>query len=178
MLTHMNDINQLLVELTSRLPELEWKISNFSTFISNHTIPKGLFHSSSELTGPVCIDEIKADIRTLSQQKTECGANYLANQIKQKVNILVTLCQMESRKNKVEKKAHFGIKMLSTRQQWIATLEQDVKTLEKQQQAIRKTLEQMKDNSNATAILNIKSELGEVEKRLTLARETLMQAIR
>jgi hypothetical protein len=130
------------------------------------------------LTGSVCIEEIKADIRTLSQQKNECSANYLAHQIRKKVNVLVTLCQMESRKSRVEKKVHFGVRMLSTRQQWIATLEQDVKILEEQQQAITKTLEQMRDNSKATAILNIKSELGEIEKRLTLARETLIQAIR
>ncbi|CEG58077.1 primosomal replication protein PriC [Legionella fallonii] len=174
----MNYINELLVELTARLPELEWKISSFNLFLSSHDIPSGLFRSGPELTGEGCINEIKADIQTLSQQKNERSAHYLSNKIRQKVNVLVTLCQMESRKNKMEEKVHFGIKMLSTRQQWIATLEQDIKALEKQQLAMINTLEQMQRNSNITAILSLQGELGEVEKRLTLARETLNQAIR
>ena len=173
----MNYINVLLAELTSRLPELEWKIIGLGSFISCHSVPRGLFRSSNELTGTACVEEIKADIQALSHQKNERSAHYLANRIKQKVNVLVALCQIESRKNKVEEKIHFGVKMLSTRQQWIETLEREVSTLEQQQQAIAKALSQMKLSTNAEAILSVQGELGEVQRRLTLAKEALNQAI-
>ncbi len=173
----MNNIDELLAELTARLPELEWKINSFTSLIRNQNLPRGLFRSGPELTGMSCIEEIKADIQTLSQQKSKQSAQYLASKIRQKVNVLVALCQMESRKNKRDDRAHFGIKMLSTRQQWIATLEQDIKALERQQQAMTKTVEQMQRSSNITAVLSLQAELGEVEKRLTLARETLNKAI-
>ncbi|BCA94088.1 hypothetical protein TUM19329_04490 [Legionella antarctica] len=173
----MNYINEQLAELTSRLPELEWKISGLSSLISRQSVPRGLFRSSNELTATVCVDEIKTDINALAHQKNERSAHYLANRIKQKVNVLVALCQIESRKNKVGDKPHFGVKMLSTRQQWIETLEREVSVLENQQQAIAKALSQMKQGSNAAAILSVQGELGEVQRRLTLAKEALNQAI-
>lgn len=173
----MNYINDLLVELTSRLPELEWKISGLSSIISSHSVPRGLFRSGIELTGPACIEEIKLDIHALSHQKNERSGHFLADRIKQKVNVLVALCQMDSRKSKPEGKVYFGMKMLSTRQQWIQTLERDITTLVMQQQAMTKALEQMKCSTNAVAILSLQGELGEVERRLTLAREALNQAI-
>lgn len=173
----MNYLNELLRELTARLPELEWKISEIGSFIHSQNIPRGLFRSVSELTGASCIEEIKTDIYALSHQDNERSAYYLANRIKQKVNVLVALCQIESKKNHVEEKVYFGMKMLSTRQQWITTLEHDIKNLEKQQQAMLSSLEHMKSGSNTEAILSLQSELGKVEQRLTLARESLNQAV-
>lgn len=173
----MNYINELLAELTARLPELDWKISGLKPFISNHSVPRGLFRSGLELTGAACVAEIKADIQALSQQDNERSAHYLANRIKQKVNVLVSLCQIESRKKKPEDKVYLGLKMLSTRQQWIQSLELDISTLETQQQALEKALAQMKRGTNAAAILSVQGELGEVERRLTLAREALNQAV-
>lgn len=173
----MNNIDELLADLSARLPELEWKINGFSSLIQNKSLPRGLFRTGSELTGMSFIAEIKEDIQALSQQKGKQGAEYLASKIRQKINVLVTLCQMESRKNKKDEKAHFGIKMLSTRQQWIATLEQDIDALERQQQAMIKTFEQMQRGSNVNAVLSLQAELGKVEKRLTLAREALSKAL-
>jgi hypothetical protein len=173
----MNYINDVLTELTSRLPELEWKISGLSSIISNHSVPRGLFRSGIELTGAACIAEIKTDIQALSQQKNERSAQFLADRIKQKVNVLVALCQIDSRKNKSEEKIYFGVKMLSTRQQWIQTIETDISTLELQQQAMAKALEQMEKSTNTASILSLQRELGEVERRLTLAREALNQAV-
>jgi len=173
----MNYIDELLAELTSRLPELEWKVSSLNSFISSKSLPRGLFRSSSELTGLACVEEIKEDIQALGHQKNERSAHYLATRIKQKVNVLVALCQIEGRKNKVEEKVHFGITMLSTRQQWIESLEKEISTLEKQQQAMIKAFSQMKRSTDTPAVLSIQKELGEIERRLTLARETLNQAV-
>lgn len=173
----MNPVHELLDQLTSRLPELEWKISKLSSVIFNKNLPKGLFRSGTELTGASCVKEIKADIHALSQQANDPAANFLAERIKQKINVLVTLCQIDSRKNKSEEKISFGLAMLSTRQQWIQGLENDINTLTIQKKAMLSTLENMKSIINSPAILSLQAELGEIERRLTLASETLQQAI-
>jgi hypothetical protein len=169
--------NELLHELIARLPELEWKINGLGSSFSGHSLPRGLFRWSFEPSGAACVAEIKADLQALSQQDNERSANYLAERIRQKINVLVALCQIHSRKNKPQQKAYFGVKMLSTRQQWIHDLEVDIRTMEQQQQAMNKTLDQMMRSQNAAAILQLKSELGEIERRLTLAKETLTRAV-
>ncbi|CAM2824552.1 primosomal replication protein PriC [Legionella worsleiensis] len=173
----MNHVDELLNELSSRLPELEWKISTLNSFISTSNLPRGLFKVGFELTGAECVKEIQADIQALSQQKNERSALFLAERIKQKINVLVSLCQIKSRKIKPEQQASFGVKMLSTRQQWIQSLEQDIHVLTQQQQAMARSLEHLKRSGDTAAILALHAELGEVERRLTLARETLSQAV-
>ncbi|CAM4455553.1 MAG: hypothetical protein LEGION0403_FIIPPAGN_01282 [Legionella sp.] len=168
------ETKQLLKSLAARLPELEWKVGELGSSFSGHKLPRGLFRTES-LTGAACIAEIKTDIQSLSRQEGY-SASYLATRIQQKVNVLVTLCQIHSRHHKPEDNASFGLKMLSTRQQWIQTLETDIQTLEKQQQAMTKALEQMMRSPSATAILQLKAELGQLERRLTLAKETLNRA--
>ncbi|MCW8409582.1 hypothetical protein OQJ13_11435 [Legionella sp. PATHC035] len=169
--------NELLSQLMARLPELEWKISELGPFFSSQRLPKGLFRLDAEISGAACIAEIKADIHALGKQQNKRSAFYLAERIRQKINVLVVLCQMHQGKSKPEEKPSFGIKMLSTRRQWINDLETEVKTLEEQQQAMTKALEHLRHNPNANAILHLKAELGEVERRLTLAKETLNRAV-
>jgi hypothetical protein len=53
----------------------------------------------------------------------------------------------------------------------------EIHTLLEQQQAMTKTLEHLKHHRNSNAILHLKAELGEVERRLTLAKETLNRAV-
>jgi hypothetical protein len=171
----MNSIQELTSELFSRLPELEWKITRLN--FSSTNVPRGLFRLGKELTGAACVTEIKEDIHNLSIQNNERSAHYLAERIKQKINVLVILCQMDSRKKKPLEQVSFGIKMLSTRQQWLQSLEHDIHLLTLQQQALSKALEQMKLSTNTTGLLNLKAELGEVERRLTLAQEALKQAV-
>lgn len=169
--------NELLSQLMERLPELEWKISELGSFFSSHQLPKGLFHFNADASGSACIAEIKADIHALSKQQNMHSAFYLAERIRQKINVLVVLCQMHQGKNKSKEKVYFGIKMLSTRQQWINELEMEIHTLLEQQQAMAKTLVYLRHNRNSGAILHLQAELGEVERRLTLAKETLNRAV-
>lgn len=173
----MDYINDLLADLSARLPELEWKMSSYSAGFSSHSLPKGLFKFRSEFSGPACIAEIKADIDALAKQTNQRSASYLALRIKQKINVLVVLCQMHTRKSKPEEKVHFGLQMISTRQQWIQSLEDDIERLTTQQQAMLNALAQMKQSANNPGQLNLRSELGEVERRLTLAKEALTRAI-
>jgi hypothetical protein len=173
----MKYIDDILVELSSRLPELEWKISSLNHSFSSHSIPKGLFRPHPEFSAVACVNEIKEDITALSQQKNERSANFLATRIQQKINVLVTICNLGNQKNKREEKVHFGLQTISTRQQWIQGLELDIEILSKQQDAMTKALQAMRYNKNNEALLNLKAELGEVERRLTLAKETLNQAL-
>lgn len=174
----MIHLDDLLTELSSRLPELEWKISGLSKAISIHHLPKGLFRLKTELTGSNCVAEIKADIHALSLQNNERSACFLAERIKQKINVMVALCQIDGRKKKPDNNnVGFGVSMLSTRQQWLQSLENEINTLTSQQQAMQNALSQMKKNGNAAVILPLQAELGEVERRLTLAQEAFNKAI-
>lgn len=169
--------NQLLSDLITRLPELEWKISGLGSSFSSRSLPRGLF-ANKDASGASCIAEIKADIQALSAQKNERSAFYLAERIRRKVNVLVALCQIHRRKEKTEENVSFGVKMLSTRQQWIQGLETDIQALERQQHALSATLVQMtRSNHPAAVILQLKADLGEIERRLTLAKETLSRAV-
>ena len=168
-------ITELTSDLIARLPELEWKTADLNPSLLNKSIPKNVFRTF-DVTATACINEIKTDIETLAKQNNYLSAYYLAGQVKQKISILVGLCKIE-KKNKTQKDAGFGIAMLSTRQQWLQSLEQNVTLLLKQQEALAKTLAQMEsNNADVTTLLNLKSELGEAERRLTLAKEALNKA--
>lgn len=173
----MREIKALLADLSARLPELEWKISGLGTSFSNRSLPKGLFHSAREMNGALCIAEIKSDIRALSAQTNKLAAAHLAQQIQQKINVLVALCQINSKRNKPDERPHFGLDSLSTRQQWIQTLEADIQQLLNQRLAVQKALDSINLQSSPQIVLNLQAELGAIEKRLTLAQETLNRAI-
>jgi hypothetical protein len=167
------ELNQLLTELMSRLPELEWKINSLGSSFSSRSLPSGLFKTNKERTGAGCIEEIKADIEFLTRQNNKRSAFYLAKNIQRKVNVLVTLCQLYNSENKIEEKVHFRMKTLTTRQQWVSELEADIRTLEQQEQALNNTLVSMTNRGNLDGALRLKADLGEIERHLTLAREQL-----
>lgn len=162
----------LLSELESRLPELAWKVTSLQPVLFVQHLPKGLFRAK-ELTGGSCLDEIRADIRRLSHHQDEPSALYIAERIKQKIHTLVGLCQLEKRTvSSSSTTLALGLDKLTTRQQWVQQLEAEVHTLSMQQAALRKTLSQMqRNNPQSTAVLNVIAELGELEKKLTLAQE-------
>ena len=160
----------------ARLPELEWKVSNLNPILFSKSIPKRLFRSSN-LNPLSCINELKLDIQTLAKQNSDTSTLYLAEQVKQKINVLVGLCKIEKKQEKLSEHLPLGINMLSTRQQWLRGLEHDIEVLTQQQQALIKTLSTMKSNNKDPSILlNLQSELGSIEKRITLAKETLRNA--
>ncbi|MBA2651771.1 MAG: hypothetical protein H0U73_05850 [Tatlockia sp.] len=161
----------LLQQLTERLPELEWKISALGSALSSKSLPSGLFRQHTEMSAARCIAEIKADILYLATQKNDNSSHFLAERVQQKISVLVTLCHLQTNKANAGERISFGLDKLSTRQQWLQTVEKDIEGLTQQQQAMTKTLEQMKARGASEEILRLKAELGEVEKRLTLAKE-------
>lgn len=172
----MGYLEGLLDELSARLPELEWQVCGLSTRIVAKQLPQGLFRQHFDATAVMYINEVKEDIHTLAKQKNQSSGLYLAERIKRKIDVLVMLCQIDNRKEKPESRPAFSLKSLSTRQQWLHSLEQEVATLSQQHQALSSSLLQL-TTSNPAAVLNLKAELGKIEQRLTLAQEALARAI-
>ncbi len=168
-------MQELLAELNDRLPELEWQINHVPLPILRKSLPRGLFSLHDDFTGSQCINDIKADIANLKQQSSNYSKHYLAEQIKRKINVLVTLCQID-RPTVTEDKIQFDVAMLSTRQQWLQQLETQVMLLTQQQQSLETTLAQMKRHAAPEMILKINAQLGAVEKELTLKQEALQKA--
>lgn len=171
----MSYVDKTVQELMGRLPELEWKLTRINPF--HQSLPRGLFRSRGELNAARCVHEIKTDIQSLTLQQDDASARYIADQIKRKINVLVGLCQLDARKKKpADASFTFGLNMLSTRQQWLHTLETDIAALTQQQQALAHALLQLNTFKHPEAVLNLKAELGEIERRLTLAQEALKKA--
>jgi len=170
----MISVKESLQQLSARLPELEWKLGTLHITPKPYQLPRGLFRERFELTAESCIDEIKADLKSLHQQHNELSAHYLAQRVSQKINVLVRLCQQRERKKPtLEPQTAFGIQALSTRQQWLTTLHEEIIALSKQQQALTTALIHLESSQNTQAVLSMRVELGELERRLTLARENL-----
>ncbi len=172
------ELQLLLAKLEARLPELEWKMNALGGAISTKFASRGLFRSAFERDSNFYLDEIRGDLKALGAQKNRTSAYYLANKINQKINVLVQFCQIQGNKPKVNTKLQFGVNMINTRQQWLQTLEKDILMLKHQQQAMTKSLANLEKNSNIEASLALQQELGEVQRRLTLAQEAFNTATR
>lgn len=170
-------MGHLLEQLTQRLPELEWKMAILGESISIKSLPRGLFRYTHDYKPSTCLDEIKVDMKALSLQADRAIAEYLSQRIHQKISVLVGLCNEKAKQKKTDKKTEFTVRMLSTRQRWIQTLEQEVQALETQQQALWTRLNQSTLARSPELELSLKAELGQLEKKLTLAKERLEQAI-
>ena len=164
--------------LSARLPELEWKLSLLGKALNPKLLPRGMFRDRLEFTAQSCADEIKAELTTLKQQTNERSARYLADRISQKINVLVRLCHVHLSKKMPERQVNFGVQTLSTRQQWLQALHDDIVRLATQQQALTSALITLRTENNTQAILSLQAELGEADRRLTLAKETLARATR
>lgn len=156
-----------LKELEARLPELEWKMSSLGQTISTKLLPRGLFRLPAETSPVAFINDIKADLKYLSLHQSEYSGYYLAQRIQQKINVLVALCSLE-KKPLTPKNQYLNI--ITTRQNYVHDLEKEKIALLSQHQAMLERIEQTKEEA---FILRLKMELGEIEKRLTLIKETM-----
>ena len=163
--------------LSDRLPELVWKLGNLQGVFNPKRLPRGLFNEQLEMTPQSCIDEIYADLKVLNNHKNERIAHYLAERVSQKINVLVRLCQIETRKKPSGALPTFGVQTMSTRQQWLSGLQDDIARLSAQHQALSAALSKQQAERNPQVILTLQADLGELERRLTLAKETLARAM-
>lgn len=172
----MTTIKESVQILSARLPELMWKLGTLHSAFNPQRLPRGLFNSQLEMTPQSCIDEINDDLQVLNNHKNERSVQYLAERVSQKINVLVRLCQIQADKKSLEYPLTFGVQTISTRQQWLGNLQDDIVKLNAQQLALTAALGKLKLGHDSQAILSLQAEVGEVERRLTLARETLARA--
>lgn len=170
-------IQALLLDLSERLPELEWKLGNLDKRFSPKILPKGLFRLGMEAESRDFIAEIKLDIQALAKRRDERSALFLAGRIQQKINVLVTVCQLYIAPAEKAAAISYNMNKLATRQQWLQSLELEVEVLDKQLQALLSAQKKLVTNDKS-AQLNLQAEIGEVQRRLTLARETFNKTTR
>jgi hypothetical protein len=162
----------ILATLRGRLPELEWQLNKMGRAFSPTSLPPGLFRQNDE--NPTSyVSEIKNDITTLGSHPNPRIVRYLAEKINQKINVLVSLCSRHHREQSKQEMDGLMIDRLRTRQQWLHSLEMDIKQLEEQKQALTNTLTEKDVVKNCAVSLNVRKELGNLEKHLTLLKETL-----
>lgn len=164
-------LHSLLADLLARIPELEWQLNKVGDVFSAKSLPRGLFKHHYDASSADYIAEIRADINRLKTHVNGRAARYLAEKINEKINVLVTLCSQYNRQTSVREVARFTVDQLSTRQQWLNQLEQTIQRLSAQQQALVKALSQQTASDDPLVQLNLRRELGELEKQLTQAQE-------
>ncbi|STX48735.1 coiled-coil protein [Legionella hackeliae] len=142
-------------ELEARLPELEWQMSSLGHSVSTKMLPKGLFRLPDEASPSAFIDDIKTDLKRLSDSQNTHGSYYLAQRIRQKINVLVGLCRLEA-KQPSERQGKFYLNVITSRQNFVGELEKEISLLAQQRQAILNRLEQV----NVGLQLTLKAELG------------------
>jgi hypothetical protein len=145
--------DSFIVEIESRLPELEWKLSSIGQFINKKQLPRGSFRLKLELTPEDCIKEIRDDLITLKNEKKPIVANHLANRIAAKINILVSICKLKDNKTLIYK-SNVELKTISTRETFIKNIESNINKLELQKQALNSLAI---DKSNNLAKLDLES---------------------
>lgn len=169
------DINNHLTNLLARMPELEWQLNKQICSFSSKILPPGLFRQAHDAPAANYVQEIRADIAIMSDfQTNQRVAHYLALKIDQKINVLVAICSRYNRQNGTPASATHMIDRMTTRQQRLQSLESFIQELTAQRNALVLALEQT--NRKDEVLLNLAQELGEVEKRLTLAEETYARA--
>lgn len=169
--------NEILERLNGRLPELEWMLKTRQVIIQKKQLPKGLFRDYFEPSLQSCLREIREDMNTLKHHTDERSGQFLANKILDKINVLVGIYrQKEEPPPSSKSSVHFGLRTLNTRQQWVQTLSTEIAALNAQKAAIAKTLKERTTQGDLQTALLLQGELGEIERLLTLAQETLNRA--
>lgn len=170
------DVSNQLERLLSRMPELEWQLGKLGSAFSVKSLPKALFRQSFDAPVLAYVAEIREDIATLSLHSNERVIRYLALKINQKINVLVTICFRHNREQPEPELVNYAVDKISTRQQWLQSLEANIQTLDAQREALAASLVNSNNVENCQLQLNLQRELGVLEKRLTLARETWNRA--
>ena len=130
------------------------------------------------MTPQTCIDEINANLSVLKTHKDDLSARYLADRVSEQINVLVKLCQLYASMQPAQKNVSFGVQSISTRQQWLSELQENINQLSAQKQAMLAALNQKKASQKPLVYLQLQAEVGEIDRRLTLARETLERSMK
>ena len=174
----MTTISETVKILSDRLPELVWKLGAIQGEFHSKSLARGLFKERLEMTPQTCIDEINANLSVLKTHKDDLSARYLADRVSEQINVLVKLCQLYASMQPAQKNVSFGVQSISTRQQWLSELQENINQLSAQKQAMLAALNQKKASQKPLVYLQLQAEVGEIDRRLTLARETLERSMK
>ncbi len=173
-------MSSLAADLLARLPELEWKLSQCCPVMSIQSLPPGLFSKPDELhplTPKRCVDEIKADLHQLTTTKSQRAAQFLGNKILQKINVLVHVTQLKTNQSKPARQRPFGLRALSTRQQWLNDQKERLAHLMAQEQALSRAWEAMTVQKRALDIGHpLHQQWCDVKRQVSLAQEEWVRA--
>lgn len=170
------NLSEVLKALQSRLPELAWQLGKPGIHFTRQSLPPGLFRYYGEEPDGF-IQEIKSDIHSLTHHSNTKVAQYLAEKINQKINVLVAICSETRRQAVREEPQVFIMDKLSTRQQWLSSMEAVVQRLDEQKKSLEKALADKNNARDCLVSLQLRKELGALEKELTLAKEAYARAI-
>lgn len=169
----MSSVIEIVETLTSRLPELEYRLDEVGK-IHSSGLPKGLFRASqfaATISSLTCIEELRADLMHLKSLLEEVSEQqspvvlYLAKQVNLKMQVLLQVCHQHRRKKMSVTKVNMEMKQLATRQQWLDSVRQERKRLLLQQSALQRALSQ--HQGNAHAAMTLQHALGDVETHLS-----------
>lgn len=166
-----------LEHVIARLPELEWKLTALGSSLNNRVLPQGLFKNRVELTAKDCINDIRADIDKLKSRDEGTSSTLLALMIERKVNVLVRLCYLYSKKKTKSIEARFDIDGMKTRQSFLRSLEDDISCLSKQLEALTLRLKLYESRGDVDVSLKFRADIGKLEQLLTRAQEKYAKAI-
>jgi len=158
---------ELLQQLTSRLRELEWKLSRLGERIAFKRLPRGLFYCAGKsFRSSDFIKEIKEDLNHLSQETNLKSSHFLADKIERKISVLVALYHEHKRSDNKKKSEWSPINALTSRQQWLEQMQRDQDVLISQKNAYIQRMEHLQNNNQEEA-LSIKHEIGLIVQKLT-----------
>jgi hypothetical protein len=175
----MDRLSDELRQLEARVPELEWQLNKFDGYFPFASLPKGLFRQQADKPGLAYAKEIREDLALLAtySQPPEhtSAARFLALKIQQKIHVLVSICK-QNQKEDNNKGISYDISAITTRQEWLQKLETQVDDLRRQRQALLEMLSQKEAAKDTNSELGLRKELGDLEKRVTLAEEAYVKA--
>lgn len=152
-------------QLTERLQVLEWMFYQWQDKIFPRQVPVGLFRVPSGPQKPIMYFlDIQKDLSRMQSSKEMAVMTYLAQQIRQKINVLVYLFQTQPNKQRLDR--NITPSAFLTRKQWLNELVQKQIYLQKQQQSLEKLYEQALLAKNKENAAQIKSSLDEIEQHL------------
>lgn len=172
----MHELEETLAQLAARLPELEWKISHSGIVIDEEAVPQGLFRLTQELNARACIQEIKVDLQQLKKKSQSKILEFLAKRIRQKIDFLVHVYHIQALGKRGPEEKTQAMDAITTRQQWLTNLNQEITALNEQREALSLRLSKLKKRGDSQSILSLQAEIGQLERQLTLARETWVRA--
>ncbi len=167
-------------QLEARLPELEWQLSKMNATFPAFSLPKGLFRQKWDSDASCYASEIREDISLMAtyskQIENKAATHFLAVKINQKIQVLVSICKQYQKENTSSQSIGFEMAKISTRQEWLQNLDFDIQALHSQRTALLEVFSQKKLQNDAVSQLSLRRELGELEKKITLAEEAFGKA--